>query len=83
MTDYPEPDELREAALRAAVLDLAAAALRGDATEEELVAAIEAVRQVPIDTERMTNALHVPSDAGEYEDTLRTLLERIPDGWGR
>ena len=57
MTDYPEPDELREAALRAAVLDLAAAALSGDATEEELVAAMEAVRQVPIDTQRMTNAL--------------------------
>ncbi len=57
MTDYPEPDELREAALRAAILDLAAAALRGDATEEELVAAMEAVRQVPIDIERMTNAL--------------------------
>jgi hypothetical protein len=35
MTDYPEPDKLREAALRAAVLDLAAAALRGDATEDE------------------------------------------------
>jgi len=48
-----------------------------------LVAAIEAERQVPIDTERMTNALHVPSDAGEYEDILRALLERIPDGWGR
>ena len=83
MIDYPEPDELREAALRAAVLDLAAAALSGDATEEELVAAMEAVRQVPIDTERMVNALHVPSDAGESEDTLRALLERIPDGWGR
>ncbi len=83
VTGYPEPDELREEALRAAVRDLAAAALRGDATHEELVAAIEAVSQVPIDTERMVNALHVPSDAGEYEDTLRALLERIPDGWGR
>jgi len=44
---------------------------------------MEAVRQVPIGTERMVNAPHVPSDAGEYEDTLRALLERIPDGWGR
>jgi hypothetical protein len=35
MTDYPEPDKLREAALRAAVLDLAAAAQRGDTTEDE------------------------------------------------
>lgn len=83
MTDYPEPDEPREEALRAAVGDLAAAALRGDATREELVAAMEAVRQIPIDLERMHNALHVPSDAGEYEGALRGLLERIPDGWGR
>ena len=82
MTDYPEPDEPREAALRAAVLDLSAAVLGGGATREELVAAMEAVRQIPIDLERMTNALHVPSDAGEYEDILRALLERIPDGWG-
>ena len=52
MSDYPEPDELREAALRAAVLDLAAAALSGDATEEELVAAIETVRQVPLSATR-------------------------------
>ncbi len=80
MTDYPEPDEPREAALRAAVLDFSAAVVGGGATKEELVAAMEAVRQIPIDLERMTNALHVPSDAGDYEDTLRALLERIPDG---
>ena len=83
MTDYPEPDEPREAALRAAVLDFSAAVVRGGATKEELVAAMEAVRQIPIDLERMANALHVPNDTGDYEDTLRALLERIPDGWGR
>ena len=55
MTDYPEPDEPREAALRAAVLDLSAAVVGGGATKEELVAALEAVRQIPIDLERMTN----------------------------
>lgn len=76
MTDYLESDEPREAALRAAV-DFSAAVVGGGATKEELVAALEAVRQIPIDLERMTNALHVPSDAGEYEDTLRVLLERI------
>jgi len=58
MTDYPEPDEPREEALRAAVGDLAAAALRGDATREELVAAMEAVRQVPIDLERSLLSRH-------------------------
>jgi hypothetical protein len=83
MTEYPEPDEPREKALRAAIDDLTAAAQGGNATEEELVAAMEAVRQVPIDTERMVNALHVPEDAGEHEPALRALLERIPDGWGR
>jgi hypothetical protein len=83
MGDDPEPDEPREEALRAAVHDLAKALRRDDATREELTAAIEAVRQVPIDTERMVDALHVPGDAGEYEAALRALLERIPDGWGR
>ena len=83
MTDYPQLDEPREAALRATVLDLSVAVVGGGATKEELVAAMEAVRQIPIDLERMTNALHLPGDAGEYEDTLRALLERIPDGWGR
>lgn len=83
MSDHPEPDELREEALLAAVHDLATALLRDDATREELIAAMEAVRQIPIDMERMVNALHVPDDAGEHEAALRALLERIPDGWGR
>ncbi|GBD85422.1 hypothetical protein BMS3Abin02_01829 [bacterium BMS3Abin02] len=83
MTEYLEPDEPRETALRATIDDLAAAVLRGDTNEEELVAAMEAVRQVPIDTSRMLNALHIPGDAGEHEAALRALLERISDGWGR
>lgn len=82
MPEYPEPDEKREEALRAAVADFAHAALSG-AGADDVMAAIEAVRQIPIDLERMTNAVHVPPDAGEYEDAIRVLLERIPDGWGR
>jgi hypothetical protein len=81
MRDCPEPDEPREAALWAAISDIGAAVQQGD--EEGLVAAVEAVRQIPIDLERMTNAVHVPSDAREYEDAPRMLSERIPDGWGR
>jgi hypothetical protein len=83
MSTYPDPDTPREKALLAAIDDLASALRRSDATTEELTAALEAVRQVPIDPKRMLNAIHVPSDAGEYEDALRGLLERIPDGWGR
>ena len=82
MTDLPQPDEQREEALRAAIDDLAKAAVDADSTEDEITAAVEAIRQVPIDAERMLNALHVPDDAGEYEPALRALLARIPDGWG-
>ena len=78
MTNHLEPDEPRERALKAAVSDLAAAT-----TTEEMTAAVEAVRQIPIDMDRMINAVHVPEGAGEYEQQLRSLLERIPDGWGR
>jgi len=78
MPDYPEPDKPREEALEAAVRDL------GEASSvEEVVAALEAIRQVPIDVNQMLNAIRVPDDAGEYEAPLRRLLERIPDGWGR
>lgn len=34
----------------------------------------------------MTNvhdSLHIPEDAGEYEEGLVRILLRIPDGWGR
>jgi hypothetical protein len=78
MTKFPESDKVRENALTAAIRDLGEAV-----TEEDLVAALEAVRQIPIDRDRMLNALRVPDDAGEYEVALRSLLERIPDGWGR
>ncbi len=65
----------------AALHDVGAALQRGN--QEELVAAVEAMRQVPIDLERTANVLRIPSDAREYEDALRALLEQIPDGWGR
>ena len=74
MTNHLEPDEPRERALKAAVSDLAAAT-----TTEEMTAAVEAVRQIPIDMDRMINAVQVPEGAGEYEQQLRSLLERIPD----
>lgn len=78
MPDYPEPDKPREEALEAAVRDL------GEASSvEEVAAALEAIRQVPIDVDQMLNAIRVPDYAGEYEAPLRRLLERIPDGWGR
>lgn len=29
------------------------------------------------------NELHVPEDAGEYEEDIEDILLRIPEGWGR
>ena len=78
MTNYPTPDKGREEALEAAVRDLGEAS-----TAEEVAAALEAIRQIPVDVDRMLNAIRVPDDAGEYEEALRALLDRIPDGWGR
>lgn len=36
-----------------------------------------------VDYQRLLNAVHVPEDAGEYAEALRSILLRIPDGWGR
>lgn len=36
-----------------------------------------------LDTVRLLNALHVPSDAGACDEDLERILRRIPDGWGR
>lgn len=81
--DPPAPDKPRERAALDALHDLASALHAEDATDSEIDAALNAVRQVPIDLDRMLNSIYVPEDAGEYEDLLRSLLLRIPDGWGR
>lgn len=36
-----------------------------------------------LDHQAFLNALHVPEDADEWEEGLRKILGRIPDGWGR
>lgn len=36
-----------------------------------------------MDMEKMLNTIVVPDNAGEYEDGLRKIMSRIPDGWGR
>ena len=69
--------------LRSEVDSLAEAAADGSLTAESLAAGIEAVRQVPLDSKTVLDALHLPADAGEFEDGLEQVLRRIPDGWGR
>lgn len=48
-------------------------------------AAFDQARQVAsgMDLHKIVDAVHVPDDAGEHEEALLRLLQRIPDGWGR
>lgn len=72
------------AASRAAIGDLAHALVEGT-DPETAEAALAAVRQAntKLDLDALRDKLHVPGDAGEYEDGLRRIMLRIPDGWGR
>lgn len=78
-----EPDRDRLRMLRSEVDSLTEAVVDGSLTAESLAAGVEAVRQVPLDSKTVLDALHLPTDAGEFEDGLRQVLHRIPAGWGR
>jgi hypothetical protein len=62
-------------------------AVRGAAAGDSVGfgAAFDQARQVAsgMDLHEIVDAVHVPDDAGEHEEALLHLLERIPDGWGR
>jgi hypothetical protein len=84
MEQTPQPPDRDEAArwshFGETVTDLVAAR-----TADELDAAIASMQQAAkgLDSKAWLNALHVPEDAGEYEQALERILRRIPDGWGR
>jgi hypothetical protein len=82
MRELTNDERVRFQMVSATARDLLAGALDDD---EAFGAALAAFRQVGagIDVNAQLNALHVPEDAGEYEDALRRILARIPDGWGR
>lgn len=71
------------AASNAAISDLAGALLSRD--REGADAAFEAARQAntKLDREALLNKFHMPKDAEGFEDGLRAIMRRIPDGWGR
>lgn len=74
-------EKLRWGATKSAVTEVGAALATGDS--DGLAAALAQLRQIPVDTQRVREAVSLPADAGSYEASLRRLLERIPDGWGR
>jgi hypothetical protein len=51
--------------------------------EEGASAAGAQMRTIPLDLNRVLNAVHVPEDAGGWAEGLERIVRRIPDGWGR
>lgn len=83
---FPELTDAEKIRWRAVNSDMAAmtAALQeGTATPEDFAAALNRLTSHGIDGDTLTNALHIPDDAGPYAQSLERILRRIPDGWGR
>lgn len=76
-------DKDRWDAVRAQVAALSDAVRDGSLDDETLAGGVAALTQVPLDTQAVLDALHVPQDAGVYAAGLERMLRRIPDGWGR
>jgi len=70
-------------AVGAAVRGLADRAASGDLVADDVQATFAQLKQIPLDPDRILNAIHPPKDAGEHADALLAILNRIPDGWGR
>lgn len=81
--EMTEAEKASLAASNAAVGDFAGAMLSGD--REGARAAMAAVQQanVRLDRRALLNKIHMPRDAEGFEDGLRAIMARIPDGWGR
>ncbi|OHU33370.1 hypothetical protein BKG79_22480 [Mycobacteroides chelonae] len=81
--EMTEAEKASLAASNAAIGDLAGALLAGD--REGGDAAFAAVQQTSaqVDRDALLNKFHMPRDAEGFEDGLRAIMMRIPDGWGR
>lgn len=81
--EMTEAERARLAASNAAISDLAGALLSRD--REGADAAFAAIQQAntKLDREALLDKIHMPRDAEGFEDGLRAIMVRIPDGWGR
>ncbi len=81
--EMTDSERARLAASNAAISDLAGALLSRD--REGADAAFAAIHQVESQVDRATlrDKIHMPRDAEGFEDGLRAIMTRIPDGWGR
>ncbi|SKE69364.1 Uncharacterised protein [Mycobacteroides abscessus subsp. massiliense] len=81
--EMTEAERARLAASNAAISELAGALLSRD--REGADAAFAAVQQANtnLDREALLDKIHMPRDAEGFEDGLRRIMARIPNGWGR
>ncbi|WP_237080285.1 hypothetical protein [Mycobacteroides abscessus] len=87
MNDDMEMTDAEKASLaasHAAIGDLAHALVEGT-DPETAEAALAAARQAGsrLDMDAMRDKIHMPKDAAGFEDGLRAIMMRIPNGWGR
>lgn len=82
--EMPEAEKASLDASRAAIGDLAHALVEG-ADPETAEATLAAARQAntKLDLDSLRDKIHMPKDARGFEDGLRRIMLRIPDGWGR
>lgn len=81
--DLTDAERARYAAARAAAGDLRDALESGDGNDRTAAAAALMQTIGQLDPKATLDKLHIPDDAGRYEAALRTILARIPEGWGR
>jgi ribosomal protein L37E len=84
--DFPrltEAEKIRWRAVHSDMNEMSATLREGTATAEDIEAALNRLMSHGIDHHTLTNALHVPDDAGPYAPALERIVRRIPDGWGR
>ena len=83
ISELDERERTQWRALGSVARGLGERGAEGTVTADDVAATVAQLGQIPIDTDRMLNAMHVPEDADEDRDAIAVILRRIPDGWGR
>jgi len=80
--EMTDDQKARLDAFKDSVHEVVEGAVEGD---DDFAAAFAQMTHIAkgMDLQEMLNSIHVPEDAGEFEEGLRRIMVRIPDGWGR
>ncbi|WIM85944.1 hypothetical protein PT015_13460 [Candidatus Mycobacterium wuenschmannii] len=81
--DLTDAEKARWAAAHSDMQEMSSGLQDGTTTRDDIQGALNRLMSIDIDQQKLTNALHVPPDAGPYSAVLEQILRRIPDDWGR